>query len=102
MNRSAFLRVRWQRRVQRTSVAPSPSRASLIQLAVRLLSLATFLVIVLPAIATPPNDDFTSPSQIAGSTVDVRVSNLGATAQAGEPRRGNLLPKASVWYVWNA
>jgi hypothetical protein len=46
----------------------------------------------------PPNDDFANAQVISGSSGSVKGTNVGASAEAGEP----MFSYASVWYRWQA
>jgi hypothetical protein len=64
---------------------------------------ATLTLMAPAAQAAPTNDDFAN-AQTLGSTLPVSAtgSNVGATAQAGEPSDQYPGPGATVWYRWTA
>jgi len=51
-------------------------------------------------VGPPPNDDFADAQDLAGDAGTVSGSNLGATAETGEPSHAGLGPNVSVWYEW--
>ncbi|MFO1490546.1 MAG: PPC domain-containing protein [Kiritimatiellia bacterium] len=55
---------------------------------------------VLPAIASPSNDNLASPAALTGTAGAVNGSNVLATGQAGEPDHEFNPVAASVWYSW--
>jgi len=50
----------------------------------------------------PPNDAFANPSPISGSTATLNGSNVGATAEPGEPNHVGAFGGRSVWWSWTA
>jgi hypothetical protein len=54
------------------------------------------------ALAAPANDAFASRIAVTGFPATVAGSNVGATAQAGEPDHAGELARASVWWSWRA
>lgn len=55
-----------------------------------------------PSVTSPANDDFGNRLPLSGNVVTTG-SNLGATAEAGEPdHAGASQPLASVWWSWTA
>ena len=66
----------------------------------------TGIALAWPAVSTaadpPANDAFATPTALFRSTGEVRVSNLGATKEAGEPNHGENPGGKSVWFVWTA
>jgi len=72
---------------------------------VRAAGLATLLLLVLaPAAAAqaPPNDAFGSAAPIGAPGGEVRGTNVGATAEPGEPPHAGSRRDASVWYRFTA
>ncbi|HEV2390904.1 MAG TPA: Calx-beta domain-containing protein [Verrucomicrobiae bacterium] len=59
-------------------------------------------VLASSALAQPANDNFGSAQVISGDFGTVTGSNVGATAEPGEPNHAGLKPNASIWYVWTA
>lgn len=51
---------------------------------------------------SPSNDDFADSITISGSRARFTGSNLGATAEKGEPRHYFWKAQCSVWYEWTA
>ena len=52
--------------------------------------------------AAPVNDPFADQPILEGATNVVSVSNLGATAETGEPGHAGRAAAASVWWTWIA
>ena len=52
--------------------------------------------------AGPANDDFANAQALTGSTGSVQGSNIGATAEAGEPSFLYEYGGSSVWYTWSS
>jgi hypothetical protein len=52
-----------------------------------------------PALAAPPNDDFTRAQTLLADAGSLLATNVGADRETGEPDHGNL-GGASVWYRW--
>jgi len=52
--------------------------------------------------APPSNDDFASARALAGRRASTTDTNVGATAEPGEPVRATQPATASVWYRWTA
>lgn len=50
----------------------------------------------------PSNDAFASASVLNGNLVQTTGSNVGATAENGEPRHGGVGGGKSVWWQWTA
>ena len=51
----------------------------------------------------PLNDNFNSPSELAGASLTFSVSNVGASAETpAEPNHAGEPPQHSVWYFWTA
>lgn len=50
----------------------------------------------------PFNDDFAKRAVLSGSGLTLRSSNVGATAEAGEPAVGSQPASATVWWSWTA
>src|SRR5439155_20562964 len=71
-----------------------------------LLVVAASLVWTSGALAAPANDNFANAQVITGPNGSANGSNIGATAEAGEP----LIPTeygpesggSSIWYSWRA
>ena len=60
---------------------------------------------VLPASASPTNDDFANATVINGSSESTTVvygSNVGASREFGEPFHGDGSASVSVWWSWTA
>ncbi|HEX8771767.1 MAG TPA: hypothetical protein VF711_13450, partial [Acidimicrobiales bacterium] len=51
---------------------------------------------------TIPNDDFAAAEVISGPEGTVTASNVGATAESGEPAHAGSAATASIWYQWTA
>ncbi len=52
---------------------------------------------------TPFNDSFANRAQLAGSTIQVRSSNVGATLETGEPATiSGTAVGTSLWWTWTA
>ncbi len=54
------------------------------------------------AFAAPVNDDFVNAAVITGQTGNTTGSNVGASAEFGEPDNDGVLGGASVWFSWVA
>jgi thiol-disulfide isomerase/thioredoxin len=52
--------------------------------------------------SAPLNDNFSNRTQLSGTTNFVLGSNLGATAEAGEPAHAAVQASSSVWWSWTA
>jgi sugar lactone lactonase YvrE len=50
----------------------------------------------------PSNDFFANSITLSGTAFSVQGSNVGATAEPGEPNHGGLAPVHSVWWTWTA
>ncbi|MEY2881827.1 MAG: hypothetical protein RLZZ15_4207, partial [Verrucomicrobiota bacterium] len=50
----------------------------------------------------PFNDDFATRARLVGSNLIGRSSNVGATAEAGEPAHAGTTAAASLWWEWTA
>ena len=51
----------------------------------------------------PPNDDFVAATAVSGMSGSVTGSNVGASAESGEPANiDGFSPVHSVWYSWRA
>lgn len=50
----------------------------------------------------PFNDRFASRPHLTGDNLSVRASNVGATAEPGEPAHAGVPPNASLWWEWTA
>jgi hypothetical protein len=50
----------------------------------------------------PTNDSFTNRTILNGTNITAASHNLGATAEAGEPRHAGSPPSKSVWWSWTA
>jgi PKD repeat protein len=48
----------------------------------------------------PPNDDFANAEELSGNTGTVEGTNVGGTAEAGEPDHAGSTPTHSVWYAF--
>jgi len=73
------------------------------------LALVAQLIIFVPvASAAPANDDFANAITVAGASGTTTGTNVGATAETGEPTNHSAqccdpdLGDASVWYKWTA
>jgi hypothetical protein len=53
-------------------------------------------------VAAPANDTFASATACSGTSFSVTGSNVGATAQTGEPKHAGVSGGKSVWWVWTA
>jgi hypothetical protein len=51
---------------------------------------------------SPANDAFAAARRIRGARGSVRASNLGATAERGEPAHARSPAAGSMWYRWRA
>jgi subtilisin family serine protease/outer membrane protein assembly factor BamB len=49
----------------------------------------------------PFNDRFADRPRLAGDNLRLRASNLGATAELGEPAHAGVAPTSSVWWEWS-
>lgn len=65
-------------------------------------SSAPATVLVRPKVTPPPNDNFANSIRLIGDTNFVRISNVGATREAGEPLHCGNIGGSSVWYKWTA
>ena len=52
--------------------------------------------------AAPANDSFANAQLLTGASGSVTGSNVGATAEAGEPDHAGTPATSSVWYRWTA
>lgn len=54
--------------------------------------------------AAPVNDNFASSQQLSGMSGTISATNIGATAEAGEPNHGDgeLVAHSSIWFRWTA
>ena len=50
----------------------------------------------------PANDNFANRLELAGASGSVAVSNVGASAEAGEPSHAGLAGGTSLWWSWAA
>lgn len=48
----------------------------------------------------PKNDDFASPTTLAGSAPVISDSSRAGTREAGEPSHSNNAGGSSIWYIW--
>jgi subtilisin family serine protease/outer membrane protein assembly factor BamB len=80
------------------SVTPLPALSGKVQTGGR-LNLANALG---STDSRPFNDDFASRAKLAGSSAYVRSSNVGATADAGEPQHAGTVGGRSLWWTWTA
>jgi hypothetical protein len=69
--------------------------------ALRLVVLLFALLAAAQVAAQPVNDNFASASPLAGATASATGSNVGATAEAGEPSHLGQTSH-SVWWQWTA
>jgi outer membrane protein assembly factor BamB len=53
-------------------------------------------------VTRPFNDDFSTRALLSGANVRVRSSNVGATAEAGEPAHASNTASHSLWWSWTA
>ncbi|HEV2711838.1 MAG TPA: S8 family serine peptidase, partial [Gaiellaceae bacterium] len=53
-------------------------------------------------LGAPPNDNFTNRETLSGSSGTVFASNVGATAETGEPDSQFYPQPMSIWYRWTA
>jgi hypothetical protein len=56
----------------------------------------------LQLVESPPNDDFSAATPLAGLSADVDGTNVGATQEPGEPIHDQNYYDPSVWYSWTA
>ncbi|MBI4626171.1 MAG: PQQ-binding-like beta-propeller repeat protein [Verrucomicrobia bacterium] len=54
------------------------------------------------ASSSPFNDDFAGRAIVAGSSVRVRSSNVGASSETGEPAHAGTTGGATLWWSWTA
>jgi hypothetical protein len=55
------------------------------------------------AAAPPPNDDFANAQSLSGALpIEVSDTNVGATAQSGEPRFSSASGGHTIWFRWQA
>ena len=55
------------------------------------------------ALTAPANDNFANAQFIPGPTKSISGTNVGATAEPGEPQHvAGVTPTHSVWYTWTA
>ncbi len=80
------------------SVTPLSSLSGLVQSGGR-LNLAQALS---STVNTPINDNFANRAFLAGSFVQVRSSNVGASVESGEPAISGATGGASLWWTWTA
>jgi len=52
--------------------------------------------------AQPANDNFANAFAISGASGSTNGSNVGASAEAGEPNLFGVAVGESVWYAWTA
>jgi hypothetical protein len=50
----------------------------------------------------PRNDDFANRLRLAGATVSITASNVGATLEPGEPFNSTYAGGQTVWWTWRA
>lgn len=50
----------------------------------------------------PANDDVAAATLISGADGSLTSTNIGATAEPGEPARLGIFPNRSVWWSWTA
>jgi hypothetical protein len=51
----------------------------------------------------PPNDDVSNAAEISGGLpLEATGSNVGATAEPGEPSHGSGPPEHTIWFKWTA
>ena len=53
-------------------------------------------------LGAPPNDNFANREALSGGSGTVYASNVGATAEAGEPGSESYPQPMSIWYRWTA
>lgn len=80
------------------STTPIGSLAGKVQTAGR-LNLAAALA---STDSRPLNDDFARRVRLEGSTLRVRASSSGASAESGEPAHAGLAAAGSLWWTWTA
>src|SRR5260221_13186459 len=56
----------------------------------------------LAAWGAPANDNFANATVLIGDFGTTNGSNIGATAEPGEPNHAGVKPSASIWYQWTA
>lgn len=70
---------------------------------VPLLACGLLVGLTASASAAPANDNFSARQMISGPLpITVPASNIGATAEVGEPNIGGNSPQQSVWFSWVA
>ncbi len=52
--------------------------------------------------AVPPNDNFANATVLSGTNVQLTISNVWASAEAGEPDHGGQPGAPSLWWQWQA
>lgn len=60
------------------------------------------LVLPAPVVVAPLNDAFADATTVVGSSGTALGTNIGATAEAGEPAHAGSAAAKSVWYRWTA
>jgi Tol biopolymer transport system component len=79
----------------------TPRSRSLVMSAVLAVALVASTLGATPASAAPANDTFTSATVLTGARVLRSAdTNVGATAEPGEPQHAGQAGGASVWYAW--
>ncbi len=70
--------------------------------AARVYALAGLTLAALPVFAQPANDLFQNAITISGQWGSVQATNIGATAELGEPSHAGFPAASSIWYKWTA
>jgi hypothetical protein len=70
--------------------------------AIPLGMLVLFGFSAVPTFAQPANDKFSNATVITGSWGTNISSNIGATAEPGEPSHAGIVPAHSIWFKWVA
>jgi hypothetical protein len=52
--------------------------------------------------ASPANDNFSAAFTLSGTNITINASNIGATAETGEPSYSGNPGGKSVWWIWTA
>lgn len=58
--------------------------------------------VVLNAVTRPANDDFANRADLPGPSGNIRVTNICAEPEVGEPAHAGSAPSHSLWYKWTA
>src|SRR5437667_12168290 len=66
------------------------------------LPLFFWLLSAVPLLAQPANDNFADRITLIGTNITFTASNVGATAEPGEPLHWGRAGGSSVWWAWKA